>query len=984
MEEICRALSTEQYFGSSEAPSFFVVYAHDSPQHGRANDRIVRQFIEYFRIIGSKARSDRALHSDDAEWLASHDILQDQFCLLPKTRSTTSVDKVLLCHSEVLHAYCSDPKGKDYMERIRKVGYDEARRFQYQNDCMIKVQEAIRGVVENSIAKKGFHHVLTEVALLQLRTHLGEENDNGYNDTSTAILVDLHRTGNIFEDLPFINPTKHYLTLSSVDAVEASHDLFFKILDRIYELKLPLIQVLKRRYTDLLQVLTKREWTVDGFRSEVRKRILEDLENNKLYPSIGSSQSSSAQAVETRNPQSNETYTPLEKKCLQGLSFKGMGNRQEDVIENIDLAGTCEWIQQAPQFTQWRSRPDHDKAKCQLWIKGHPGTGKSVATRKILEVVKQREAELGTAAIVLSYFFHGRSNEPLDKNMVGMLRTLIHQLLRRESGLRSEFAKEYKERSDTQGPNWDWRRSDLTRFLRSVVTKSSVRPIHLIIDALDECEQSDRLHVLPFLQLLADEAQCKLRICISMRHDTAITFEDTGTLQINMEKENSNDIQGHVNNTLILHQTHPNISSLMTEICNRASNNFLWAELVTKQVHYALEKGDDYARIMRLIQQLPTEIGYLFQELISRLTQEEKQEACILFQWALFGSKHFDPGRSTEHFRALPYVMLFATKHYTSFECLHKEQGQLHIHQFSKRINFLSGGLLQCIERFSEPSPTESPRDAGYVRRFTLQVIHESVKEWFLNTGCQLVNNGLSSNNISIKSHISLMKCLISFLSATDILENMTSPDPIHNGVSREVVLSANQDIFSRARQVEHKKQIPMELLDCLSVEGNVFSRNLQSTGDWKTSIFASNPAIFERYYTASLLNMLCRHGLTASVRHLVSNTGWADKVDYGTIVSAIGSRRKDTLETVLKFYDPMETELYEENLCRVAVQALDIDMPFSSRLYEPIEGSPTLERALPVIELLLAKGVQILPLFDDVLEGYPPLQVARLPEIDG
>ncbi|KAK8068547.1 ankyrin [Apiospora saccharicola] len=947
------------------------MYAHDSPGYGRADAHIVRKFINYLYIIGSKAHSDRVLHSEDPEWLASHDILEDQFCLLPKTLSATSVDKVLLCYSEVLHAYCSDPKGKDYIDRVRQAGHDEARRFQGHDDCMTRVQKAIRGVVNNSIAKEGFHHVLTEVALLQLRFQLAEGNDNGHQGASTIVLVDLHRTGKIFEDLPLVNPTKHYLTLPLGDATEASHGLFFKVLERVYERKLPLIQVLEKRYTYLLQILNEREWTVDEFRSEVIERIRKDLENNKIYPTTTSNHTASVCPIGSQHAQSDEKYSPLEKKCFEKLSFNGMGNRQEDVIENIDLAGTCEWILQAPQFTQWRNRQDHDKTKCQLWIKGHPGTGKSVTARKVLEVVKQREAELGTAAIFLSYFFHGRSNEPLDKNMMGMSRTLIHQLLKKESSLRSEFAKEYKERFDTQGQDWDWHRSDLTRFLRLGISKSRVRPIHLIIDAFDECEQSDRMPVLYFLQQLIEDAQCKLSICISMRHDTAITSEDTGKLVIDMEKENGVDIQRHVYNTLRMHLSRANIGSLMEEICNRASNNFLWAELVVKQVHSALDRGVDYATTMSLIQQLPKEIECLFGELISRLTEEEKQEACILFQWALFGSKHFHPGRYHHHFRALQYVMLFATKHYTSLKCLHKEQGQLHIHQFSKRINFLSGGLLQCIERSSEPSPSESPSDAAYARNFTLQVIHESVKEWFLGMGFQLVNNGLPSVSTSIDTHISLMKCLISFLSATDILESsMPSPDPIHNGVSRGVVSSANQDIFFRARQVEHNNQIPMELLDCLSVEGNIFSTNLRFTGVSIPGVFRGARAVLKGHYTASILNMLCYHELTLSVRYLVSNTGWADKVDYGTIVSAIGSGRKDTLETVLKFYDPMETELEEEkNLCRVAAQVFYV-MEYLTSLLSPFRRR--IEGLLPVIELLLAKGVRILPLFDDVLKGFP------------
>ncbi|KAK7946072.1 uncharacterized protein PG986_010393 [Apiospora aurea] len=837
MNEICSALSRKEiYFEGPQAPSFFMIYAHDNPNYSRADDRIVKRFISYLRTIGSKAQSDRnpvIRQSPNSSSAASHDILANQFCLLPRKFAENSVDKVLLCYSEVLHAYCRDPKGKEYVERVVKAGHEKAKSLTAE---------------------------------------------------TTA--------------------------------------------------------------------LRSKSWSSYEFRSKVLDDINRALTTEKLYTHTRYNQVESvAHANDRLAPQSGGTYTPLESKCFEKLRFKGMENRQEDVIESIDLAGTCEWISTAPEFTQWRSRHGGDQANCQLWIKGHPGTGKSVATRKVLEIVKQKEEEAGTDATVLSYFFHGRSSEPLDKNMMGMLRTLIHQLLRKEAALRSKFAQEYKEHFETQGTNWEWHKSKLTAFLLSVVTKPRSRPIHLVIDAIDECDPSEAVtEVYEFLNLMVNKAnaQCDLSMCISMRHDTAISNHSGEKLEITMETRNGDDIQGHVYGKLMKEE------KLAKEICDRASKNFLWAVLAVKRVQSSLGKGEGRAKAMNLARQLPKPMEDLFGELISGLDHDEKQEACILFQWALFGSQHFDPGRSHKDLRALKYVRLFAKENYPSFGRLREEHGHITIGQFSKRVKFLSGGLIEFLK---DPSELSRSPFKGYVRNTTLQVIHESVKDWFLAKGCQLMDEDMSSLNVIMKSHTSLMKCLITFISASDMAEIWTE-NKYDSGV-REVVLSASKDIF-RARQVADGGQLPMDLLDCLSTESNTFWRNLQTLDPWRIRGLDGR----RRYALISPLNMCCYLGHTALIRHLLGDAYWLDKVDHGTAVSAIQSGQYEILEIISESYEFPEFGNDEDNLCRIACEEWRSTLPSFAGDRRP---SPYLS----MVALLCQKGVRIQPLFEWLMNDW-------------
>ncbi|KAG9673030.1 hypothetical protein KCU99_g7589, partial [Aureobasidium melanogenum] len=194
-DEVCFGLSLSRFFDSHETPSFFVIYTHENPAPGKADSRIVHKLIEYLEKISSKCRSDRGptLRSDYLGSKARDDILENQFCLLPEDVSDTSVDKVLLFYSEALKDYCAVPEGRKYMKTLESIGLQglkELQRNVHDESVMSSataqsVKASIRAVVETHTEESWFHHVLTEIGLVHLRTTWD-------NDPYPVIPVDLH------------------------------------------------------------------------------------------------------------------------------------------------------------------------------------------------------------------------------------------------------------------------------------------------------------------------------------------------------------------------------------------------------------------------------------------------------------------------------------------------------------------------------------------------------------------------------------------------------------------------------------------------------------------------------------------------------------------------------------------------------------------------------------------------------------------------
>ncbi|KAI1448546.1 hypothetical protein F5Y02DRAFT_414551 [Annulohypoxylon stygium] len=107
----------------------FIVYAHENQQAGDASATNVHRLIEWLQAVGSQTISDKnplrqfrdnpKLPSDSN---AVRNILGNQIRLLPK--HTHSVDKVIVCGSEVLENYCHNHFATQYIQHLENLYED--------------------------------------------------------------------------------------------------------------------------------------------------------------------------------------------------------------------------------------------------------------------------------------------------------------------------------------------------------------------------------------------------------------------------------------------------------------------------------------------------------------------------------------------------------------------------------------------------------------------------------------------------------------------------------------------------------------------------------------------------------------------------------------------------------------------------------------------------------------------------------------------
>ncbi len=177
-----KALLTLSSLEVLNKPSLFLVYAHDNDVHGEAKASTSKYLINNLsKIRGVTLYSDQTpigqAYSSSDENLKEdgklEDILTNQFCLLPaQVRADVKpVDKVIVCCSDVLGSYLKGQSYKEFCDELKKA-YDKDREA-YVKDSQQKGTSALREVVrkfsqEEKYASE-FHHVLTEMAFLEIR-----------------------------------------------------------------------------------------------------------------------------------------------------------------------------------------------------------------------------------------------------------------------------------------------------------------------------------------------------------------------------------------------------------------------------------------------------------------------------------------------------------------------------------------------------------------------------------------------------------------------------------------------------------------------------------------------------------------------------------------------------------------------------------------------------------------------------------------------
>ena len=150
--------------------------------------------------------------------------------------------------------------------------------------------------------------------------------------------------------------------------------------------------------------------------------------------------------------------------CLRSLGFRDIDARLHDIA--AAYSGTCDWLFSTTQFQKWRDRADLPACNGVLWIKGKPGAGKSTLMKHALRHCEEVFAD----HLIVAHFFNARG-EILEKTPLGMLQSIVYQLLDKDDTLYERFRPIYEKQRMYMEEEWVWRQAQLEDFIRSIIKK---------------------------------------------------------------------------------------------------------------------------------------------------------------------------------------------------------------------------------------------------------------------------------------------------------------------------------------------------------------------------------------------------------------------------------------------------------------------------------------------------------------------------------
>lgn len=380
-------------------------------------------------------------------------------------------------------------------------------------------------------------------------------------------------------------------------------------------------------------LIVKPESAVLGYREENQMPMIADhrsickfdTPHDSNYALLRNALASTVSKIATKIPelklkQRRERIKNL-KKYLEICDI--LGDDLANVCE-ARLQGSCGWISNKASYVKWRDgKSGNDRT---LWVKGKPGTGKSVLAGYVIDQLK----ESGQAC---SYFFfkHGDKSK---SNLGRCLRSLAFQMA--TSNIEASDAI-LEMQADGVCLNHVDERTLWRILLLSGIFQATMTQHYWVIDALDECSNS---LVLLHSVISNMDKSVPLRILITSR-DTVdldqgfsiIPPDHIQSLPI-LTTDTESDIRLLVDRrTQALGVVGPEDRGKLAEkILVKSKGSFLWTVLVLEE----LLRCHSRKEIHQILVDVPRGMGSLYKRILNYMSQATrgKELAKIILVWA--------------------------------------------------------------------------------------------------------------------------------------------------------------------------------------------------------------------------------------------------------------------------------------------------------------------------------------------------------------
>ena len=325
-----------------------------------------------------------------------------------------------------------------------------------------------------------------------------------------------------------------------------------------------------------------------------------------------------------------------ETDLLRTLSPPESDYKRDKNVNSARVAGTCEWFFEDERFLNWRN----SKSSELLWVSAGPGCGKSVLARALID---ERRVCTNVMASTVCYFFF-KDGQQMRVDGASALCAILHQLFRNTPNLITHGLPSHR----SYGDNLKNKFSELWEILIKAAEDPEAGEIVCILDALDECEHTEREELIRELVSFVSRTETRrnrsfpLKFLVTSRHygDIEGNFEplfEVSTFVRFDGNDKSHVIAEEIN--LVIDAKIPEIAkhftaeqreSIRKRLKEMDNRTYLWLFLTIDIIKGSRSQYSKKSSIDKLLLNLPPRISDAYERILDR--SSDKDLARILLQ----------------------------------------------------------------------------------------------------------------------------------------------------------------------------------------------------------------------------------------------------------------------------------------------------------------------------------------------------------------
>lgn len=322
--------------------------------------------------------------------------------------------------------------------------------------------------------------------------------------------------------------------------------------------------------------------------------------------------------------------------------------------------GTTSWIWNHAVYLRFAT--EHSGI---LWIRGKPGSGKSVLARSIQRKLLDASCNMGQPAnptLIGDWFYHRRRGGEYVRHE-SFVRSVLYHLLEQRPLLFDQFFRNaYRSMDPRRAPPWTY---DLLVDILITICQSAIRII-CVVDAVDEAESAEVISLIQ--SLIGLDGRSNTKFIILSRPNVQIERRIDAAPAIVVEDENAGDIERIVNFGLsslqkAIHSLdfskpaplgrpnrmsrRPNmrqprlrtlpatvgrekqaLSEIREILVSKSQGSILWVKLLLdKLIHEAkTNEGATIEEMRQIVNQVPEELSDYYLQIVEELTNQKSPQ----------------------------------------------------------------------------------------------------------------------------------------------------------------------------------------------------------------------------------------------------------------------------------------------------------------------------------------------------------------------